>query len=288
MRRALGACLIITALLAGCGSSSAQAHHERDVPLGVLGFWTRARLLAARPFVSLRPVAKSLHGTSVGQRSVRAARVGALFDSGPTGPHFCTASVVASPGKDLLITAAHCINSGKGKGTYTKDLVFIPGYRDGNAPYGVWTPARMLVAQGWISDSDPDLDVGFVVLKPLDGKNIEDVLGANQLVTDSRYVYSVRVTGYPSSADAPVTCRNLTKKKSATQLQFECEGFTGGTSGSPWVTRFDPFTRVGTIVGVIGGYQQGGDTSAISYSSYFGPAVHQLYEEAIAASRTGA
>jgi V8-like Glu-specific endopeptidase len=227
-----------------------------------------------------------VRGTSVGDRAVRAARVGALFESGPTGPHFCTASVVASPGKDMLITAAHCINSGKGKGAYANDVVFIPGYRDGNAPYGVWTPARMLVAPGWIHDSDPDLDVGFVVLKPLDGKNIEDVLGAEQLGIDARYRYSVRVTGYPASADAPVTCRNLTTKKSPTQLQFECEGFTGGTSGSPWVTRFDPLTRTGTIVGVIGGYQQGGDTSAISYSSYLGPAVYQLYEEAVALSRT--
>jgi len=288
MSRALRACLTVVGVFALAGCVTAQAHRQRHVPLGVLGFWTRSRLLEAQPFISLRPVARTLHGRSVGQRAVRAARVGALFDSGSSGAHFCTASVVASPGKDLLITAAHCINSGKGKGTYAKDLVFIPGYRDGNAPYGVWTPARMLVAQGWISNSDPNLDVGFVVLKPLDGKNIEDVLGSNRLVTDSRYVYSVRVTGYPSSADAPVTCRNLTAKKSTTQLQFDCDGFTGGTSGSPWVTRFDPFTRDGTIVGVIGGYQQGGDTSSISYSSYFGPAVHRLYEQAVAASRTGA
>jgi hypothetical protein len=33
---------------------------------------------------------------------------------------------------------------------------------------------------------------------------------------------------------------------------------------------------------VIGGYQQGGDTPATSYSSYFGPAVHHLYEQAAA------
>lgn len=184
------------------------------------------------------------------------------------------------------MTAAHCINAGKGNGTYTKDVVFIPGYANGDAPYGIWTPARMLVTPEWISDSDPDLDVGFVVLNPLGGRNIEDVLGANQLGIDARYQYLVRVTGYPSSADAPIVCRNWTSKKSATQLQFDCGGFTGGTSGSPWVTRFNPLTRTGTIVGIIGGYQQGGDTSSISYSSYLGPAVHKLYEEA-AADSTG-
>ena len=41
-------------------------------------------------------------------------------------------------------------------------------------------------------------------------------------------------------------------------------------------------TGTGTIVGVIGGYQQGGDTPAVSYSSYLGDAVHELYQQAVA------
>ena len=179
--------------------------------------------------------------------------------------------------RDLLITAAHCINSGKG-GSYRQDIVFIPDYRDGQAPFGIWAVKRLLVAPQWISGSDPSLDVGFVTLDPHDGQNIEDVLGANQLGIDSGYQYLVRVTGYPASADAPITCVNWTSRQSASQLRFECGGFAGGTSGSPWVTHFDPRTRNGTIVGVIGGYQEGGDTEAISYSSYLGAAVQRLYQ----------
>jgi hypothetical protein len=57
---------------------------------------------------------------------------------------------------------------------------------------------------------------------------------------------------------------------------------TAGTSGSPWVTRFNTRSRTGTIVGVIGGYQQGGDTPSVSYSALFGSDIHQLYEQAIA------
>jgi V8-like Glu-specific endopeptidase len=187
--------------------------------------------------------------------------------------------VVASPGKDLLITAAHCISQGNGSG-YRQDIVFIPDYRDGQAPYGIWTPRRLLAAPQWLRSADPDLDVGFVVLEPHDGKNIQDILGANRLGTDTGYRHLVRVTGYPASSDAPITCRNWTTEHSTTQLRFECGGFTGGTSGSPWVTRFDEHSRTGTIVGVIGGYQQGGDTAAISYSSYLGRAVQDLYAEA--------
>jgi V8-like Glu-specific endopeptidase len=188
---------------------------------------------------------------------------------------------VASPGRDLLITAAHCISSGKG-GSYREGIVFIPDYRDGQAPFGTWTPARMVVAPQWASSSDPNLDVGFVVLKPHDGENIQQVLGANHLGTDSGYWYLVRVTGYPASGSAPVTCVDPTSRQSASQLRFDCGGYTGGTSGSPWVTDFDPLTRTGTIVGVIGGYQQGGDTPSISYSPYLGDAVQRLYRQAVA------
>ena len=38
------------------------------------------------------------------------------------------------------------------------------------------------------------------------------------------------------------------------------------------------------VFGVIGGYEQGGDTPQVSYSSAFGPAVAVLYQTAEASS----
>lgn len=154
--------------------------------------------------------------------------------------------------------------------------------RVGATPYGVWTPRKLLVAPQWASSSDPDVDVGFVLLQPLDGKNIEDVIGANRIGFDAGFEHLVRVTGYPASADAPVTCINRTSQQSARQVKFECGGFFGGTSGSPWLTSFNAQTRTGTIVGVIGGYQEGGDTDAISYSAYLNGDIRQLYDQAVA------
>ncbi len=217
-------------------------------------------------------------GQSAGP-AVVAPRVGALFVREPGGNHFCTASSVTSPGKDLLITAAHCLSAGTAAGS-RQDLVFIPGYRDGQAPYGVWAVKKVFVAPQWASASDPAFDVGFVVLEPHDGKNIEDVIGANKLAIDSGYVHLIRVTGYPDSADSAVTCFTWSARQSATQMRMQCAGFSGGTSGSPWLTQFNPQTRDGTIVGVIGGYQEGGNTDAVSYSSYLGREVEALYKEA--------
>jgi V8-like Glu-specific endopeptidase len=276
---------VIGLVAAGC-SSAPTASHPPEAGSGPAGYWTGARLLGATPwrepgFRPGRP--QTAHQARLGPR------IGALFEHDASGNHFCTASVVASPGRDLLITAAHCINGGKGGG-YRQDVVFIPGYRDGQEPYGIWTPAQLLVAPQWMNSSDPDFDVGFIVLEPDGGTNIEDVLGANRLGLDPGYRNLVRVTGYPASADAPITCTNWTSEQSPSQLRFECGGFTGGTSGSPWVAHFDPRARTGTIVGVLGGYQEGGSTEAISYSSYLGEEVQRLYQQAVvdeAASPSG-
>jgi hypothetical protein len=46
------------------------------------------------------------------------------------------------------------------------------------------------------------------------------------------------------------------------------------------VTRFDTRTRTGTIVGVIGGYQEGGDSPSVSYSPLLSPGVQRLYQQA--------
>jgi len=283
-RRWALAVVVAVAAAAAAGCSPAPTSHLGAAG-GARGYWVRSRLLGATPLRAPGFLAPSAPSAPTGSRSahtaVLALRVGALFVRDASGGHFCTASVVASPGRDLLITAAHCINGGK-NGGYRHDIVFIPDYRDGAAPFGVWTPAKLIVAPRWDADSDPAVDVGFVVLKPLDGKNIEDVLGANTLGIDTGYRHLVRVTGYPATTDAPVACIDWTSQQSTDQLRFACGGYPGGTSGSPWVTDFNPRTRTGTIVGVIGGYQQGGDTPAVSYSSYLGPDVERLYRQAVA------
>ena len=278
------AAVAAVALVSGCGAagSSPAAGGSSGTPTSGAGFWTRDRLLGASPLREwTRPLAPGAT-QSAHNPLVDTPRVGALFEHDATGNHFCTASVVDSPGHDLLITAAHCIHGGKGGG-YKQDIVFIPGYADGATPYGVWTPSKLFVDQRWVASSDPDLDVGFVVLNPDGGKNIQDVLGANQIGFNAGFTNIVRVTGYPASVDAPVTCKNQTSQQSTYQVKFECGGFFGGTSGSPWITHFDLKSRTGTIVGVIGGYQEGGNTDSISYSAYFDDDIRTLYEQAQAA-----
>lgn len=208
-------------------------------------------------------------------------KVGALLFHNSAGNHFCTASVVDSPHHDLIVTAAHCVYTRAGH--YQQDIVFAPGYHQGQAPYGIWRPTAIILDQRWISSFDPDVDVAFLVLGPEDGKEIGDVLTGNHLAVGQPDPVRVRVTGYPNTANSPITCTARAVSHSPTQQRFACGGYATGTSGSPWVTDYDAQTHVGELVGVIGGYQQGGDTPDVSYSPRFGAAIASLYAQAVAA-----
>jgi hypothetical protein len=125
-------------------------------------------------------------------------RVGALFTAGSGSDHFCTASVVAS--QEGSAHHRRALPQQRERRWVPEDIVFVPDYRDGQAPLGIWTPKRLLIAPQRLRSADPDIDVRFVVFQPHDGKNIQEILGANQLAIDSRYRYLLRVTGYPDSA----------------------------------------------------------------------------------------
>jgi hypothetical protein len=63
-----------------------------------------------------------------------------------------------------------------------------------------------------------------------------------------------------------------------------CTGYPGGTSGSGWVENYNATTGTGSIIGVIGGYEEGGDTDDTSYAALFDDSVQSLFEQAKAAA----
>ena len=216
---------------------------------------------------------------------------GALFtvSNGTLGYHFCTASVVHSPHGNLLISAAHCVTGRSGT------IAFVPGYHDGKTPYGIWYVSRVFVGQAWSATGSIDDDVAFLQLKAnTAGIEIEDVTGANQLGLFEPAGQLTQVIGYPDESSEPVVCENQTKafgagsagaaSTGAAQLEFDCGGYPDGTSGSPFLVQVNKATGEGTVTGVIGGYEQGGDSPSVSYSIAFGSNVGTLYQTAVAAA----
>ncbi|HTX82739.1 MAG TPA: trypsin-like serine protease [Streptosporangiaceae bacterium] len=223
------------------------------------------------PSPSPKPTGKPFKGT---------AAVGALFTvvKGKL-QHFCTAAVVQSRHGDLAITAAHCM-IGRKLGPKSK-VMFAPGYHDGKFPYGKWVVRKDYVDRNWRLHLNPNDDVAFLLVgKP--GQKIQKRTGGERLETNYSLPQTVTVIGYPDSTNLPITCTGPARRlhlKGYRQMVFDCGGYTDGTSGGPFLI---PATkaRPAKVIGVIGGYQAGGDTPSISYSPIFIGNVAALFKRA--------
>ncbi len=220
----------------------------------------------ASPSVATTPVATTVESVPA---------VGPLFFPSVAGllpllrvPHFCSASVVHSPAGNLVVTAAHCVY---GVGA---TIEFAPGFHDNVSPFGVWEVRRIYVDPSWVRRQDPAHDVAFLQIAPRGGRQIESVVGARPMGTAAAGA-PVTVVGYPlGSGGRPITCTNMLFDTSGFP-SVDCAGFAAGTSGGPWI-------QSGDVVGVIGGYEQGGCSGDTSYSAPFGADARALYARAAA------
>ena len=209
---------------------------------------------------------------------------GALFDStgadaqdpgSPTGlgAHFCSGSVVDTAPGDVVVTAAHCVADGDGSPPRT-GMVFVPGYHDGVEPFGAWTVTSAVVDPSWQDGADPAHDVAFLTVSRADAGPVERLTGGYPLVVDPGPSNPVDAIGYPVFAEAPTVRSGTADRISPTQLELDAAGLYDGTSGGPWLRNGNQ------IIGVTGGYEQGGLTPDVSYASYFDDVVIGLLREA--------
>jgi Trypsin-like peptidase domain len=208
-----------------------------------------------------------------------ASTIGPLFDQGISGDHHCTASVLDSPGGNLILTAAHCV-AGSGAG-----LLFAPGYHDGVAPFGFWTVEHAYADPAWLTDQDDDHD--YVILQVANREQgggaatLEATTGGNRLGMAPNVGDAVTVIGYNAGAnDEPIRCDVIVRDE-GTYPAFDCAGFSGGTSGGPWLAQDSDHGAL-TIRGLIGGLNQGGCVDWTSYSSSFGQPILDLLSQAVA------
>ena len=131
--------------------------------------------------------------------------------------------------------------------------------------------------------------LGILLLTPtaqnavrLAATGVERLAGGERLGTGWPARSLVHVIGYPDRAQRPVVCTSSTRPFGRHQMRFDCAGYTGGTSGGPFLARPVSATGLGTVIGVIGGHEQGGNLASVSYSPRFGRAMRDLYRTAVA------
>ncbi|WP_051451613.1 trypsin-like serine peptidase [Actinospica robiniae] len=230
--------------------------------------------------------ATSLSSPRAGAAFAGLPQVGALVWQnldGTPGKRLCSAVAVDSPNGDLIATAAHCVAGVRATVGGPMAVAYLPGWDGSSTPYGVWYPTRVIRAKQWSASKggNPDFDISFLtVFRKDDPRPLETVTGAERFgAIPAPGTLTVQL-GYADDGQAPLVCRSTMGFHSRTQLRVVCDGFPAGTSGGPLLTNVDPSTGIGTLVGVVGGYQQGGAGPAISYAAAFTPAIQSLYREA--------
>jgi V8-like Glu-specific endopeptidase len=216
-------------------------------------------------------------------------------ENGELYHRFCGGTVVPSPGKNLVATAAHCFDNSDQR----EALVFVPKHsKKDPKPYGVfpiqkggiYADPRYMKKGG--DKAYPGLD--FAILKTgarSDGKLVQDVVGSIQLGINTGYDHpKTRVIGYPGfeAKQDPLDCMTPTKKftsggegswKGGTFTEVNCDGYVSGTSGGPFITAGSESPK---LIGVTGGWKTGGSSPDTSYSSYFGDEIKRIYDAAVA------
>jgi V8-like Glu-specific endopeptidase len=199
------------------------------------------------------------------------------------GPARCSGTSVQAPNRSVVITAGHCVHE-LGR-WYDRDWIFVPGYHDGERPFGVFAAKWIGATAPWVGDGSENADVGAAVV----GRNErQQRLGA--AVGEDRIAFGLPpsqtfdVHGYPVAppfdgatqrvcAGTPFLGHDVESFlwRGPLNLALTCD-VTGGASGGGWTIDGDVLNGVTDY-----GY---GDDPTTDFGSYFGGAARALYEQA--------
>lgn len=229
--------LVLVATVAACPAAAAAAHagsgnpaagQERAEAARVGRYWTPERMRSARPLdlvVGAGGEAKLRIGAPEGSGA------GASFLSVPTPdtpPYsfngrifirrgalagYCSGTAIDSPTRQLVLTAGHCVNSGREDGkasVWSNYLQFVPAYSGGVAPFGSFVARRdkIRAPRQWTKHGNPDFDIGaFLTLPNSEGVNVADAVGGGAtIVTDISRHQTFQTFGYPGETKHMQKC----------------------------------------------------------------------------------
>ena len=229
-----------------------------------------------------------------------AAAVGRVFFTLGGADYVCSGALVGGAHPGVVLTAAHCVTGGPGRGRATQwatNWVFVPGFADGRLPYGEYTAHSFLVPPEWAGpgggESDDFAFVQVTAATPTAGPDaaepphssphglpVEFASGRDAAGLTRSYVF-----GYPAEPPYaglyPVFCAGQVTVW-AGSVRMPCD-MTAGDSGGPWLAWFRPRSGSGLIAAVTT-YKMSGDL-AVLYGTVLGPRARALYQRAVRPAR---
>ncbi len=210
------ACLAAASLFAPAGAAASTRLHPAAAAVGseaarTARFWTAARKSATLPLDAPRgsSLLASASFAPIAEPAVPPNTVnGRLFvrQGGKAG--FCSATAINSASRRLVLTAAHCVNSGprgpRGDSVWSNFLEFVPAYTDGTAPFGAFVAHRKAIfaLKQWVKFGNPNFDIGAILTTPnAEGVNVADAVGGGATIaTDLSRREDFQTFGYPGKS----------------------------------------------------------------------------------------
>ncbi|WP_214110210.1 trypsin-like serine peptidase [Acrocarpospora catenulata] len=256
------------------------------------------------------PATADIPASTAKSRNVNLPKtVGRVFFVLDDGLYSCSASSVQSTYRNLVATAGHCAYDVDGNRTALGKWVFVPGYYQGKAPWGVYVGKQAFTHYDFDVYEDADRDYAFVTVYngiawdrtksgwvdvgPLGAKVGGQGFAYNQKVGKPTFVF-----GYPAAAHPdgdyvfsghtlkycygkPVYPLTEPSVKAEEHMALKCS-FTGGASGGPWIIGYSSNRRLGYINGVtsLGGDTDGNARSDLITSPYFDGETYAVYKAA--------
>ncbi|MEA2563371.1 MAG: hypothetical protein QOH06_4875 [Acidobacteriota bacterium] len=172
--------------------------------------------------------------------------VGKLFFTIPgQGDFYCSAAVIRNR---VIATAAQCIHSGTPSPGFYDDFEFVPVYRDGTAPFGIWAWEYVTVSSTWTSGKGKlphAADFGLIELEDrvVNGAlhTIGDIVGYLGYATQRLRPNHVHMLAYSSSHDGGEIVHQVTAKDHKTAKPTNVlygSDMRAGSAGGPLIQDF--------------------------------------------------
>jgi len=161
--------------------------------------------------------------------------IGKVFFTQGGVSYVCSGAAIHNYG---IITAGHCVYS-TGLGVYSGNFIFVPGYNNGAAPYGIFSAYNFWVWSTYIATGDWCYDYAFVPLCRWNGYYVGQWVGWLCLQWNAGYGQTWTSLGYPQAP--PFTglwnyyaTSSLCVQDSSCTFGIASDA-TGGASGGPFV-----------------------------------------------------
>jgi hypothetical protein len=236
---------------------------ERSEAARVRSYWTAQRMESARPLDLVIGRDGEPH-LRLGRSAPPLAAASFVDAATPTAPPFsangrlfirigddrgyCSATAIDSPTRQLVLTAGHCVNAGARYhgNLWYRDLLFVPAYTAGKAPFGAFPARRKKVFSPpqWTNRDNPDFDLGaFLVMPNKRGIEVAEAVGGGAAIAlDLPRNQRFASFGYPGNFKRMQTCTagyggddRLTRRlPGPPTLAIGCR-WAPGASGGGWL-----------------------------------------------------